>query len=163
MGMDLRGPSGEFRFNTHDWRKVLHLARVYGWEPEGTQGPDIEMGTWVHGSFVAHDNQPAKEAWDGTYLSNDYQRVTDDDAMNLVNALSRAIAELPDYNVTEIKERSIDDGLSGAIFAAIADVVDITYYGPSADAEPIEWFSGEKKQQVIDFVDFCRAGGFVIG
>src|SRR5262245_33647711 len=40
MGMDLSGAGGYFAFSGPGWTAVLGLARMYGWEPEGTRPPE---------------------------------------------------------------------------------------------------------------------------
>ena len=71
MGFDLTNSKGqEFRFNYFDFPKVLTLAEYFGWEPMGT---------------VLSDD------WNGTYVSNDWQHVLEEDAFNLANALKTAV------------------------------------------------------------------------
>ncbi len=43
MGMDLRGVGGIERFGVTSWRMLLTLAHEYGWEPAGTEPPEIEV------------------------------------------------------------------------------------------------------------------------
>jgi hypothetical protein len=71
MGVDLTGGAS---FSPSSWRSCLDVAAAFGWEPAGTIPPsDIEG------------------EWDGSYLSNSSQSVTDADARELARALFRAL------------------------------------------------------------------------
>lgn len=76
MGMRLTSHADNtwFDFTTVEWHKLIELAQEYGWQPAGTQ--------------LDEDN------WSGTYLSNDGQIVTQNDALALGNALSAAAAAI---------------------------------------------------------------------
>jgi hypothetical protein len=76
MGFDLIGHGGA-SFGWDEWRSCLALAQTFGWRPEGTIAPP----------HYEHD-------WDGSYLSNDLQEVTDTDARALGAALYRAVAAI---------------------------------------------------------------------
>ena len=80
MGVDLIRNNEEMGFNWSGWRKILEIAFNHGWKPTGTVN-DIDQ-----------DGKPIQD-WSGTYFSNDYQYVTDEDAKNLAEALERAISE----------------------------------------------------------------------
>jgi hypothetical protein len=81
MGMDLLGNHGDERFSAEVWSNCLERAIQFGWQPEGTAAPPA--WSW-----------PGEWKWDGGYLSNDYQRVTDRDARALGKALLLAIDAL---------------------------------------------------------------------
>src|SRR5215216_7117246 len=97
MGMDLSGAGGIERFSSTSWVKILELAYEYGWKPQGT-----ELGQWCdeHGEVICQLSPDADE-WSTTYFSNDGQRVTDEDAANLANALQRALEDIPDFDTDE--------------------------------------------------------------
>jgi len=76
MGMDLLGRQGDARFSHGAWADCLDRAIAFGWQPEGTVAP--QPWAWPG------------EKWGGSYLSNDYQHVTDQDARALGEALLRA-------------------------------------------------------------------------
>jgi hypothetical protein len=61
-----------FRFNNSGWREVLRLGLACGWEPAGTV-------------LKEHSD------WAGRYDLNDYQTVTEPDALALADALQQAI------------------------------------------------------------------------
>jgi hypothetical protein len=77
------------------------------------------------------------EDWDGTYLTNDGQIVITEDAFSLAAALEKALDDIPDFNLD-------DDALD-----------------PNK-INPFEYFAGDEKHQLIDFIKFCRLGSFLI-
>ena len=77
------------------------------------------------------------EDWDGSYLTNDGQIVVTEDARRLGLALERSLDDIPDFNLE-------------------ADQPDLSRI------TPFEYFAGEEKQQLIDFIKFCRLGSFLI-
>ncbi len=81
------------------------------------------------------------EHWSGTYFSNNYQYITDEDATNIADALERALDDIPEFDTDE----------------------KLREYSPDKLSPAIDYFSGKAKQQVEDFMTYCRAGGFVIG
>ncbi len=73
MGYDLIGHGGA-TYNVDTWPRLLDIARAFGWEPQGTVAPTYEKGECC-----------------GTYITNDGQLVTDEDAKALGLALYRAL------------------------------------------------------------------------
>jgi hypothetical protein len=137
MAMDLFSEiEGWFRFDVSEWKRLLELARGHGWEPMGTESPDLEP-----------DFSPRKD-WDGSYFSNDYQTVTAEDARNLADALERAIADLPNRHAKDAEEKSS----KGAPEAT------------GVSASPNQWLSDQaERKRIREFIRYCRAGEFVIG
>ena len=84
MGMDLYGPQGYFRTDGGTWCNWLDAAEEHGWKPAGTEKPDHCDGEW-----------------DGGYDSNDYQRVTDEDAKALSKALALTIPKIPKETIRD--------------------------------------------------------------
>ena len=77
------------------------------------------------------------EAWDGTYLTNDGQIVVAEDALLLAMALEKALDDIPDFN--------------------------LDYYPLDLNrVNPFEYFAGDGKDQLVDFIKFCRLGSFLI-
>lgn len=76
MGVDLMGHGGA-SFNWASWRSLLDIAVAFGWQPAKTVMPDKTY-----------------RGWSGTYCSNDFQKVTDQDARELSAALYQAIAAI---------------------------------------------------------------------
>jgi hypothetical protein len=79
MGMDILGSDWDFGCGAVFWAECLALARAFGWEPAGTVAP-----------APCHQGD-CYDAWNGNYLTNDYQEVTDADAHAFAMALYRAI------------------------------------------------------------------------
>ncbi|HKG53889.1 MAG TPA: hypothetical protein VKB04_06485 [Anaerolineales bacterium] len=77
------------------------------------------------------------EDWDGTYLTNDGQIVVAEDALRLGRALEKSLDDIPDFN--------------------------LEVYPPNLNQiNPFEYFAGDEKQQLTDFIKFCRLGSFLI-
>ena len=77
------------------------------------------------------------EDWDGTYLTNDGQIVVLEDALRLGMALEKSLDDIPDFN--------------------------LEVYPPDlSKVTPFEYFAGDEKQQLADFIKFCRLGSFII-
>jgi len=77
------------------------------------------------------------EYWDGTYLTNDGQIVVTEDALRLGVALEKALDDIPDFN---FKVYPLDPG----------------------KVNLFEYFAGDKKRHLADFIKFCRLGSFLI-
>lgn len=77
------------------------------------------------------------EDWDGTYLTNDGQIVVLEDALRLGMALEKSLDDIPDFNLEVYPP----------------DLTKVT---------PFEYFAGDEKQQLADFIKFCRLGSFII-
>src|SRR5215208_2801155 len=159
MSMDLTGAGGIERFSNTSWRKILELAYEYGWKPQGT-----EPGQWCdeNGELIKQLS-PDPNEWNGGYFSSDHQWVTHEDAANIAGALQRALDYIEDAN-TEKKRVEYGPGElpTSPIERSLVEqgfVVNV----PNASLSPVEYFSGEAKQMVRDFIRFCQAGGFSIG
>jgi hypothetical protein len=152
MGMDLGGKGGYFRFNNATWREVLKLAYDYGWKPAGT-----EPGRWID-EMGELDKQmcPDPETWESMdYFSNGYQWVTDEDAGNIAEALERALEDIPDEDTVGVLAASLSfDPVGGEVSGIDTE--------QEKNLTPLDWFSGEYKQMVREFIDYCRAGEFFI-
>ncbi len=79
MGIDLIGHGGAC-FRSYGWHACLDLALAFGWQPAGTV------------AWHEYTGPPSK--WDGGYLTDDFQIVTDYDAKALAAALRRALSAL---------------------------------------------------------------------
>jgi hypothetical protein len=93
------------------------------------------MGTRVPSMTEIHGFEA--EYWDGTYLTNDGQIVVTEDALSLGRALEKALDDIPDFNLDVYQH----------------DLETVT---------PFEYFAGDGKRQLIDFIKFCRLGSFLI-
>jgi hypothetical protein len=85
MGYDLVGHVGA-SFHVFDWPRVLHIAEVFGWRPEGT--------VYLDHSDLGIKTPTFQRAMD-SYRGNDWQEVTDRDAAALARALNRALDAQP--------------------------------------------------------------------
>lgn len=93
------------------------------------------MGTRVPSMTEIHGYDI--EFWDGTYLTNDGQIVVAEDASSLAIALEQALDDIPDFN--------------------------LDYYPLDlSKISPFEYFAGDEKQRLKDFIRFCRLGSFLI-
>ncbi len=142
MSVDLFGKQGHMPFNNLGWSKMLELAERHGWQPKGTQPPDME-GTQIVTNGSSDDD------WDGNYYTNDWQGVSPEDAANIAAALERALEDIPDHDAMEDKIRFIKD----------EPVVD---WDTADNTSAVEWFSGARRTRVKQFIAFCRGGGFSI-
>jgi hypothetical protein len=93
------------------------------------------MGTRVPSMTEIHGFHA--EHWDGTYLTNDGQIVVTEDALRLGIALEKSLDDIPDFN--------------------------LDYYLLDLNrVNPFEYFAGDEKRQLTDFIKFCRLGSFLI-
>jgi hypothetical protein len=135
MGMHLISrEKSEFRWANYDWISLLSIAEKHGWIRKGTTIPE---------------DYPEK-VWSGNYWSNDGQTVEEDDAMNLGQALEKALPTLP---VAEIQ-----------IPKAIIEIDPVTRTPkiPNWDSIPPEnFFSGPNGRLTVEkFIEFCKKGSF---
>lgn len=142
-------------FSKQFWAKALELARLYGWQPKGTQPP------------ASLNLYELNTDWLGTYLTNDGQIVKTEDAYLLAAALEKALHYIADSNPKikwdpdlwveedlpewlspeerEMMEEELEDGL--------LDIMDV---------HPLEFFAGDEKRHLKAFIRFCRLGSFEI-
>jgi hypothetical protein len=116
MGVDLFSLKNnrEAWFNWTAWKFLLDMARKFGWEPMGTvinlEDPlasrEGEGPTDLEKRRIKKEVGEQDKDWDGTYFSNDDQIVTDPDAANLLQSLTRAINNR-DF-LSSINEDSLD-------------------------------------------------------
>jgi hypothetical protein len=93
------------------------------------------MGTRVPSMTEIHGFHA--EAWDGTYLTNDGQIVVAEDALSLAIALEKSLDDIPDFN--------------------------LEVYPPDlSKINPFQYFAGDEKRHLVDFIRFCRLGSFLI-
>jgi hypothetical protein len=102
MSYEIVGNTGKY-WTCHQsaWRDYLILAVAFGWAP--------------HGAFFKCDEGGFREHASGSYLGNDWQTVTDDDAramaaaLNLAIAIINAGAPMTDNQAKALKAFAIDD------------------------------------------------------
>jgi hypothetical protein len=175
MGMDLVSVKGDdnddekyFYFDIFGWSKILELANSYGWKPFGT-----ELGLWCleDGTPI----MPFPDEWDGDYFSNGGQGITAEDASAIADALESALDDIPDCDGLAPKHltlstaeevhgyiRALDEPqIKSVLMLDIFDTPD-SIVVPNSMVSTIEYFSGYRKEQVMDFIAFCRRGRFYI-
>jgi hypothetical protein len=89
------------------------------------------------------------ENWVDRYCSNDFL-VTAEDARNLADALERALPDIPNEQVCAVKKIDLPGGMTCTAFEG------------EPPENPLELFSGERKQYLREFIAFCRNGAFRI-
>jgi hypothetical protein len=151
VGMDLRRKGGYLHLDIVTWRMVLTLAINHGWKPAGTEPPDIAFiskdGTVDEAKTEAY--RQAYEDWNATnYYTSDFQRVTDEDAANIADALERALTLVPDERTVAMKAALTPSGIPFDVLEHLT---------------PLDWCSGaDGKAHIREFIDFCRTGAFCI-
>jgi hypothetical protein len=186
MTMDLIAPHGEQHFNNNAWNQLLEMALQHGWQPAGVLKPERtdfededegfedepedlegeaedeedEESAGLPAEEVPADHPLArlikslfphsKDPLLGGYFVNDGQRVTAEDVGALADALERALPDIPDHDAMAHKtfEHPSEPGVR---------LVPI-----DTPTSPYEWFSGDKKGLVRQFIAYCRRGGFEI-
>lgn len=162
MGFDLRSANGPtFRMKITTWEHMLRLAKTFGWTPVGTElreysGAELDgMREWCSESEIA---QAASERFFATldwnsippedqYWSNDGQWVYGADALLLADALTRALECIPR-----------DDALAHKT----TEINGMRCVPVDTPTNAFEWFSGDNRAYLEEFIDFCRSGAFQI-
>jgi hypothetical protein len=139
------------------WFRILGLARFYGWKPMGTLPPfiyNLRKPTYGEGG---------NDRWDGTYLRNEGQIVQAEDAFALAMALQTSLDDIPDVNPERelTMQDDLPEWLSPKEKAMIRDGLEEIEQSPLGIL-PFEYFAGDGKQNLVDFIHFCRLGEFVI-
>jgi hypothetical protein len=96
MGVDLsthgdKNKIGSIHFNWSGWHEILRVANEYGWKPMGTTLEPFEAVNITTGEVTIMNEDG--EDWDGGYGSNDFQVVSEEDALNMREALLKALAD----------------------------------------------------------------------
>ena len=142
-------------FSRQFWSKALELAGSHGWKPIGTRPPS-QVDFYQLGA-----------EWDGGYFTNDGQTVKREDALSLAAALERSLDVIPndnipmDWNSMFQQEDDLPEWLSPEERAIIEDELQdglLDIMGMS----PVEYFAGDEKRHLKEFIRFCRLGSFEI-
>lgn len=147
------------KFSGEGWVKVLNLAMSYGWQPLGTRLSSVIES-------YRFDTEEWEE-WDGTYLTNDGQTVIAEDASALAAALERSLDDIPDFKI-EIRRavetrrgEDLPESLSPVERAIMEAGLDNHLQG-LLEIHPFQYFAGDEKLHLVDFIKFCRLGSFTI-
>jgi hypothetical protein len=137
VGFDLTSESGEsYQMRSGGWSLVLSVADAYAWAKQGSLPPE---------GVAATD-------WDGSYASNDGQRVTAEDARALADAIERMLAD--EDRVARVREVAILLEEQVRQLAKREYGIDLP---PETHGEyPVD------EPSLRDLVRFCRQGGFRI-
>ena len=145
------------KFSREAWAKVLSLAMLYGWQP---------MGTRPASRIEVYGLDP--EDWDGTYLSNEGQIIIAEDALSLAMALEKSLNDIPDFNI-ELdrvpKSREEEDELPEWLLPEVGIIIEGGSKEQTPDhpeIHPFEYFAGDEKRHLVDFIKFCQLGSFII-
>ena len=141
-------------FSRQFWAKALELAQIYGWEPVGTRPPS------------RIDFYQLNAEWYGRYYTNDGQSVKAEDAYALAAALQRSLNDIPDTDAevdwnAGLWEDDLPEWLSPEERAFIEEelqdgLLDVM------NIHPLQYFAGDEKKYLKDFIRFCRLGSFEI-
>jgi hypothetical protein len=150
--MGLKGAGGDCHFDLAGWYFALELGHWYGWEPEGTT-PQEEDVTEAGG-------YPEPFAWYGGYVDNAGRRVSAADARAWADALESALDDIPDHDARALKPQAYP--MPAAVARLLRDMPGDGLPDPGQFVNALEWFSGTRKQELRDFVAYCRRGGFAV-
>jgi len=153
MTMDLTGPGGDLHFNHTSWRLLLDLAYDYGWRPTGTVPP----------------NRKRPDEYRGYYDSNEGWKVTYEDAIGIAEALEKSLEDLPNRNVMPTTDKQVigipktnEIPLIMPDLKLIKDLPKELQIDIDTSVTAREYFSGERKKRVLEFIAFCRKGSFYL-
>ncbi|HSL43485.1 MAG TPA: hypothetical protein VK897_08635 [Anaerolineales bacterium] len=143
------------KFSRQAWAKALELARLHGWKSMGTRPPAI------------YNFRELNADWDGTYLTNDGQTVRAEDAWSLAEALERSLDDIPntepriDWDSRFWLRDELPEWLSPVERAMIEETLQDGLLD-TMGMHPYEFFAGDEKRHLIEFIRFCRLGSFEI-
>jgi hypothetical protein len=140
------------------WIKSLGLANFYGWQPRGTRPPSPSL-------FILLGLEI--EAWNGTYLPNESQTVTTEDALSLARALEKSLDDIPDFNIEMDRTTKFhtESDLSEWLSPDEITFIEERPKNPPVElneALPFEYFAGDEKKRLVNLIRFCRLGSFLI-
>lgn len=133
-------------FSNRSWGMLMKLAYDSGWKPMGCQEPLDWQAVDAQGNprrFFSMD-----------YFSRRGQRVLPVDAAAMADALESGLMDVPTFDALGMKvSTSIDmPGLDRPLRAL----------RPGVKVNPFEYFSGDNRGVLKQFIAFCRGGGFEI-
>jgi hypothetical protein len=142
-------------FSRQFWAKALELAQSYGWKPLGTRPP------------LNIDFYELCAEWDGRYLTNDGQTVKAEDARSLAAALERSLDDIPDETIPTDWNSLLpwEDDLPEWLSPEEREFIQEELQEGLLDImglDPREYFAGNEKRHLKQFIRFCRLGSFEI-
>jgi hypothetical protein len=142
-------------FSRQFWAKALELAGLYGWQPKGTRPPALL------------DLYELNTEWLGTYLTNDGQIVRAEDAFLVAAALEKALDHILDTNLKIMWDAQlwVEDELPEWLTPEEREMIEDELQDGLLDimgVNPLEYFAGDEKNHLKEFIRFCRLGSFKI-
>ena len=142
-------------FSRQFWSKALELAEAYGWKPLGTHAPS-------HIDFYELGAE-----WDGGYFTNDGQIVRAEDALSLAAALEWSLDDIPNGNIPPDWNSILqqEDDLPEWLSPEEREIIEEGLHDGLLDimgTSPLEYFAGDEKRHLKQFIRFCRLGSFEI-
>lgn len=146
------------KISKQSWIKALSLANFYGWQPRGTRPPSPSLPILLG---------LETEDWNETYLTNESQIVTTEDALSLAVALEKSLDDIPDFNIQidRTAKYHAENDLSELLSQDELIIIEETPKNPLLDINeslPFEYFAGDEKKCLADLIKFCRLGSFLI-
>jgi hypothetical protein len=123
-------PGVTFGLTSTTWYGILELAEENGWNPMGTMPPDPDDAGLVLAGMGSLD----VNHWNGEYWGDEGGLVLFEDALNLADALERALLNyepqyIPSlYYYTIFGENSSSNGSQPSL-GAIQGIIDLCYLG----------------------------------
>ena len=142
-------------FSKQFWAKALELAILYGWQPKGTRAP------------AYFDSYEIDADWHGMYLTNDGQTVKTEDAFLLAAALEKSLEHIPEVRprIDWNPELWVEDDLPEWLSPEERELMEEELQDSLLDimgVHPLEFFAGDEKRHLKEFIRFCRLGSFEI-
>ena len=157
MSYDLLNPSIALcrKFSRQFWAKALELGRLYGWQPLGTR------------PMPGSEFSKLGAEWLGLYLTNDGQIVSAEDAYALAAALERSLDDIPDGKVDTDWDFNLwlEDELPEWFSPEERELVEDELQDGLLDIRgihPLEFFAGDERSYLVQFIRFCYLGSFEI-
>jgi hypothetical protein len=132
MSINLHNGKDTFRVSRKGWVKLLELGQMYGWQPAGTEPPQWDDP----------DMQAAYADQHGFYTS-----VNGADAQSLAAALQWALPDIADPDIPGKRSPLPADANISRL---------------NTDLHPCDFFAGDNKLQVNEFIAFAKQGKFSI-
>ncbi|MFT3685140.1 MAG: hypothetical protein QM783_09490 [Phycisphaerales bacterium] len=137
---------GSMTFANRSWGMLMKLAFDSGWKPMGCERPLDWEAIDKYGNprrFFSMD-----------YFSRRGQRVLAADAAAIADALESGLLDVPPFDALGLKVvSSIDMPHLAKPLRSLR---------PGVKVNPFEYFSGDNRDGLREFIAYCRKGGFEI-
>ena len=151
MGFDLSNGDRYFRIGNSQYPKVLNLAFMYGWIPQGTI-----RNEYLYPPEVTGDPPETRDS----YFTNDGQMVTEEDALELAKALERALNDIPKQIYNKQANTPQIESMDELIQHVKESIGALNF--EDGDSSLLLFFGGQI-EFIQSFIDFCKEGSFYIG